>query len=153
MIRPRTATRLRATGRPKNFDINPITTGPTRKPQKPTVVTAAIPGPGPKTGSRPAALKRMGTRLELPSPATAKPPMAKKGPGAKGRRQADNDQRAAQAHDKALAKVDNHAVSAESANGHRRGVASVADRGNRDGNGDHLPHVNRRPILQSTFTE
>src|SRR5271166_728711 len=81
VIRLRRISRLRATERPKNIDISPITAGPTRKPRKPTVVTAAMPGPGPRVGSRPAAVKRIGTRLELPSPATANPAMANTGRG------------------------------------------------------------------------
>src|SRR5208337_2510646 len=64
VIRLRRISRLRATERPKNFDISPITAGPTRKPRKPTVRCACQKTAG-KTADAPECLERRHDRASI----------------------------------------------------------------------------------------
>ena len=54
----------------------PITGGPTKKPTKLMVLTAAIAGPGCMVVLRPAALYTSGTTLDIPAPTSISPTMA-----------------------------------------------------------------------------
>ena len=120
------------------------------------VVTTLTPAPGLTPGWLPAAEKRIGTVLAMPSPLTAKAAIASHGQGAKMADRPATSMPAAETRHRYAERGDRtqpvaHAIAKEAHQRHRAGKGAEGEAGGGDVAAEFLAQIERAPVEHRTF--